>query len=206
MPRALCNLANAALARRDYELAISRYQDGLALNVGISYGAEANAAYLRYGLARALLYRGSAERACEVAFEAFNVLPKDQPHPRPMLVLCAGLADLTSGQTERGLALLREVSRLSSDTELLQFGFRTASAHLLLYLGNPAHPAEPTWNSPEPAALLDGLMAAAKALPGLPHGSEFVRRLQAAPPLARQSRPLLRQLCAAFPYGIEAIF
>jgi tetratricopeptide (TPR) repeat protein len=204
LPRAYCNLGNAALRRGDLEAAFAHYQEGIALNRRVDCNAAANEPFLHYGQARAWLYRGEAKAAFDCACEAAQRLPDTQTHPRLLLLTCAGVAALANRDSARGRQLLQRVCQKEQPAGLLHFGLHTAIAHLLLFESLTERGL-----SDAQQLLLEQLIAAVLAFCCFERGPALVsvlRATQTARFFSAASRRALREICAAFPYGVEAIF
>ncbi|MCA9668628.1 MAG: tetratricopeptide repeat protein [Myxococcales bacterium] len=165
VPRARCYLGNLALREGELDEAHRCFEKGLEENVMVQSGARANAAFLRYGLARAYAARGQHGRAADLCDVALDDLPEYEPYPRQLILKVRGLSALAQGEREDGEGDLLA----ASDTRyvigaFLRYGVMTASGELALALLD-ADDAETRWREIEQRAL--ALADAMAKVPGL---------------------------------------
>ncbi len=141
VPRELCYLGNLALRRGDPGEAAELYRSGLEANREVTCGRPVNEAFLRYGLARALLASGLALEAQEQAARALAPLPRHEPYPRQLILKVRGLAELALGRDEARATLLEAADLSFARGALARFGFSAARAELALHLLRAGAPA-----------------------------------------------------------------
>ena len=133
VPREFCYLGNLALRRGEPDRAIAFYDRGLEENRRVVRGQAANAAFLRYGLARALLAHHRPAEALEVAGRAVAELPAEQVYPRQLILKQRGLAELALRLPGAEATLLAAAELGRARGALARFGVSTALGELALH-------------------------------------------------------------------------
>lgn len=197
LPRAACYLGNLELSAGEPETALTHYDAGLATNEDVQTGAERNAAFLRYGRARALL---ALSRHDQARAEADRAVAAGGLYPGRLALAVRGRAAWALGDREAGQAdLLAAAQTEDIEGSLLAFGCALARAHLALALldevdGDVNHEADV-------AALLAPLRSALSASrhPAGETHCDGLKRALAADDVATL-RAVLHGIVALFPY------
>lgn len=197
LPRAECYLGNLELSAGEPETALTHYDAGLAANENVQTGAERNAAFLRYGRARALL---ALSRHDEARAEADRAMEAGGLYPGRLAHAVRGRAAWALGDREAGKADLIAAAQTDDiDGSLLAFGCALARAHLALALLDEADADED--HEGDVAALLAPLRSALTALAhpaGETHLDGLKRALDADD--VATLRNVLSGIVALFPY------